>query len=82
MTLDDEVVAALTPLRDWRRAERPVMEAKRQALAKLVGAGIAKRRVHEHVRALLAERGWSPEDIDSVGISASQVRADLGRVLH
>lgn len=72
----------MTALRDHRRAEPEVMAAKRRVLAAVVGAGVAKRRVHEHVCALLVAAGWSPEDIDVVGVSAPQVRSDLGRVLH
>lgn len=80
-TLDETVVAAMAQLRDHRRAEREVLQAKRQALAGLVHAGVAKRRVHEHVCRLLVEQGWSAEDIASVGVSAPQVRSDLGRIL-
>ncbi len=72
----------MTALRDHRRAEPDVLAGKRRELAALVSAGVAKRRVHEHVATLLAERGWSTEDITSVGVSAPQVRSDLGRVLH
>lgn len=73
----------MTALRDHRRAEPEVMDTKRQVLARLVlEAGVAKRRVHEHVCGLLQARGWTEQDIAAVGVSAPQVRADLGRVLH
>lgn len=76
---DDAVVAALTALLEHRRAEAGVMAGKRAALVAVHRSGVAKRRVAEMVRELLAGRGWPPDDIDAVGCSPGQVRDDLAR---
>ncbi len=62
-----------------RKDEPVVLAAKRAALSAVARSGVPKRRVSEHVCALLQARGWSGEDIDRVGVSAPQVRTDLER---
>jgi hypothetical protein len=79
--LDDTVLSALGALLLLRKTEPRVLAAKRQALAAVAGSGVPKRRVSETVCAILSAHGWTPEDIAAVGVSAPQVRADLGRVL-
>lgn len=76
MTLDD-VIATLTLLREYREAEALTVAAKRITIqayaAQAREQGISGRRLAEHLQGELRLRGWTDQQIRSVGISPASI---------
>ena len=77
---ETDVLAACDALRAHRQQGEVVLEQRDRALRALwVESGMPKRRVGDAVNGLLADHGWSADDIRLVGVSGPSVLAALDR---